>query len=232
MVTARRCSAQAAALFTSSCPITFSWPTATRSAWAPYPTGAIINGPKGQTAGGNIQVASFTFPGCSNAACANPVVNWNGSSVGGATIFPTGIVNCSPAFTNPVTKTAGSPCSTVAVDPNLRTPYVSTWTMEIQHAFTNNLSLEVGYVGDHGTKLIGFSDINQPVPSLVSPAVPTNTSAEQAARPFNATFPYLASIFQLSNQDLSNYNSLQATLTQRTSHGLAFTAGYTSPCPG
>ena len=181
------------------------------------PTGAIINS-LGQTAGGNIQVASFTFPAST--------VNWNGSSVGGATIFPTGVVNCFPGV-NSVTHTAGSACSTVAVDPNLRTPYVSTWTMEIQHAFTNNLSLEVGYVGDHGTKLIGFSDINQPVQSLVSPAVPTNTNAEQAARPFNAAFPYLASIFQLSNQDLSNYNSLQATLTQRTSHGLAFTAGYT-----
>src|ERR1700730_8612282 len=197
------------------------------------PTGAIING-QGQTAGGNIQVASFTFPGCTSAACPNPVVNWNGSSVGGATIFPTGVVNCSPAFTNPVTHTAGSPCSTVAVDPNLRTPYVSTWTMEIQHAFTNNLSLEVGYVGDHGTKLIGFSDINQPVQSLVAPpagknilSAPTCTACEQNARPFNTAFPYLASIFQLSNQDLSNYNSLQATLTQRTSHGLSFTAGYT-----
>jgi carboxypeptidase family protein/TonB-dependent receptor-like protein len=185
------------------------------------PTGAII-GANGQTAGGNIQVASFTF--------APAQVNWNGSSVGGATIFPTGLVNCSPAYTPPG-GLVGTPCNTVSIDPNLRTPYVTTWTMEIQHAFTNNLSLEVGYVGDHGTKLVGFSDINQPNPALIPSPTFANTTnctpCEQAARPYNQAFPYLASIFQLSNQDLSNYNSLQATLTQRTSHGLSFTAGYT-----
>ena len=182
------------------------------------PTGAIINS-LGQTAGGNIQVASFTF--------APAQVNWNGSSVGGATIFPTGAVNCSPSYTLPGSTTPGTPCSTVSVDPNIRTPYVSTWTFEIQHAFTNSLSLEVGYVGDHGSKLVGFSDINQPVQALVSPRTPNCTTCEQAARPYNAAFPYLAGIFQLSNQDLSTYNSLQATLTQRASHGLSFTAGYT-----
>jgi hypothetical protein len=185
------------------------------------PTGAII-GANGQTAGGNIQVGSFTF--------AAGQVNWNGSSVGGAPIFPTGAVNCSPAYTLPGSTSPGTPCSTVSVDPNLRTPYVTTWTMEIQHAFTNNLSLEVGYVGDHGTKLIGFSDINQPNPALIpnpTKCTANPTKCEQPVRPFNSGFPYLASIYQLSNQDLSTYNSLQATLTQRTSHGLSFTAGYT-----
>jgi hypothetical protein len=54
------------------------------------------------------------------------------------------------------------PCNTEAADPNLRTPYISTWTLTIQRAITNNLSLEVAYVGNHGTKLLGFSNINQP----------------------------------------------------------------------
>ena len=31
----------------------------------------------------------------------------------------------------------------------------------------------------------------------------------------------------LSNQDRSHYNALQVSLTQRTSHGLSFTAAYT-----
>jgi hypothetical protein len=111
---------------------------------------------------------------------------------------------------------AGTPCNTVAVNPNLRTPYVTTWTAEIQHSITNDLSLEVGYVGDHGTGLIGFRDINQLNPNLATPA-----------RPFGAQYPYLAFIYQISNQDFSNYNSLQATLTKRVSHGLSFTGGYT-----
>ncbi len=169
------------------------------------PTGAIIGGTTAnpQVGTGNIAVGSFTFPGSA--------VNWDGSSVGGATIFPTGAVNCTPSVV--INGVKGTPCNTVAVDPNLRTPYVTTWTAEIQHSFTNDLSLEVGYVGDHGTGLVGFRDINQPNPAGV--------------RPFGVQYPYLAFIYQLSNQDHSNYNSLQATLTKRVSHGLSFTGGYT-----
>ncbi|HEY2646691.1 MAG TPA: TonB-dependent receptor, partial [Candidatus Acidoferrales bacterium] len=162
------------------------------------PTGAIIGIPGNTMPGpGNIAVASFTFPAAS--------VNWNGSSVGGATIFPSGAVSC-----------VNSPCNTVAVDPNLRSPFVTTWTAEIQRSLTNDISLEVGYVGDHGSKLIGFRDINQLNPNLAKPV-----------RPYSNLYPYLAFIYQISNQDYSNYNSLQATLTKRASHGLSFTAGYT-----
>ena len=40
-------------------------------------------------------------------------------------------------------------------------------------------------------------------------------------------FPYLGSILVLSNLYKSNYNGLQATLQQRTAHGLSFLASYT-----
>ena len=49
------------------------------------------------------------------------------------------------------------------VDPNLRTPYVSNWSLDLQHSITSNLSLDIGYVGNHGTKLVSPIDINQPV---------------------------------------------------------------------
>jgi hypothetical protein len=169
------------------------------------PTDAIIGGTTAspQYGTGTIAVGSFTFPAAA--------VNWDGSSVGGAAIFPTGAVNCDSAVK--FAGVSGSPCNTVAVDPNLRSPYVTTWTAEVQRSITNDLSLEVGYVGDHGSDLIGFRDINQLNPTT-------------GLRPF-AQYPYLAFIYQISNQDHSNYNSLQATLTKRASHGLSFTAGYT-----
>lgn len=50
--------------------------------------------------------------------------------------------------------------------------------------------------------------------------------AEQNARPLTK-FPYLSYIPFYSNSNLSRYESLQTTLTQRLSHGLSFTAGYT-----
>ncbi len=137
-------------------------------------------------------------------------------------------------------------CAITGVNPNLRSPYVTTWTLVLEHAITNNLGLEVAYIGNHGTKLISLTDVNEPpigagwtqaaVSSCLMSAtdVPTpydncspDAAAEQAARPYNAKFPYLSYIDILGNGDTSNYNGLQTTLTERTSHGLSFVAGYT-----
>jgi hypothetical protein len=72
--------------------------------------------------------------------------------------------------------------------------------------------LEVGYVGNHGSRLTGFRDINQ-----------TDANGVHAF----TQFPYLNYINQISNDARSNYHSLQTTLTKRVSHGLSFIAGYT-----
>ena len=72
------------------------------------------------------------------------------------------------------------PCNIMAADRNLRTPYVSTWTINLQQAITNNLSVQAAYVGTHGTKLIGFQDINQPALSA---------AFSQSARPYYSKFP-------------------------------------------
>jgi carboxypeptidase family protein/TonB-dependent receptor-like protein len=214
------------------------------------PTGATIittrNGVTTTVPGsGNINVVTLTLPGAQltpqwkaqTGACAT------GSTACGA-IFPTAPVCGDGLGTDPF------PCSTEAVDPNLRSPYISTWTVNIERAITNNLTLEVGYVGDHGTKLPGFLNINQPAtgsgfapgeiafcnshlaaPSSPFVCDPSDASATQAQanRPYtlNGRFSYLGQIDRLQNLDNSNYNGLQVTLTQRASHGLSFVAGYT-----
>ena len=48
-----------------------------------------------------------------------------------------------------------------------------------------------------------------------------------AAQPFNKLFPYLNYIYWLSNSNVSNYNGLQFSLTQRSQHGLSYVIGYT-----
>ena len=166
------------------------------------PTGAIING-SGGTAGGSIAVGTVNFPGSS--------LNWDPAVTGiPGTVFPTTALNC---FANP--------CSILGMDRNLRTPYVYHWNVNVQHAFNNNLSLEVAYVGNHGSSLSGIRDINQNVHA--------NDFAgdEQSGRPFNAQFPYLSYIYQMGNIYRSNYNGLQATLNARNYHGLTMVAGYT-----
>jgi len=164
------------------------------------PTGALGVGPGGTQGSGSIAVGTVNFPG--------PSLHWFG------TVFPTGTINC-----------GANPCSILGMDRNIRTPYVWNWTLNVQHAFNNNLSLEVAYVGDHGSDLIGIHDINQVDPN--SPAEIACGHCEQNGRPFFNQFPYLSFIYQMGNIYQSNYNGLQTTLTARNYHGFTFVAGYT-----
>src|SRR5580698_9601391 len=136
-------------------------------------------------------------------------------------------VNCAPVLAsgNP-----GSPCPIMTVDRNLTTPYVWNWTLNLQHAFTPNVSVEAAYVGNRGSNLTGIRDINQPpVGSDYNPACADAflNSLDQLCLPYNSKFPYLINIFQMGNVYRSNYNGLQVTLNARNYHGLSMVAGYT-----
>ena len=120
---------------------------------------------------------------------------------------------------------AGAACSTVAMDPNIKNPYVGTWTVSLQHAITNNLSVEAAYVGDHAGNLPGIVDVNQA--PLGSGGANNCTTCEQVARPYYSKYPYLAYINEFQSVDRSNYNGLQATVTARNFHNLEFVMGYT-----
>jgi hypothetical protein len=100
---------------------------------------------------------------------------------------------------------------------NLTTPYVWNWNLNIQHSFSPNVTLEVGYVGNHGSNLVGIRDANQEAPG----------TDDQTSRPYNTRFPYLSNIFQMGNFYRSNYNGLQVTLNSRNYHGLSSVVGYT-----
>jgi len=205
------------------------------------PSGAVLCVSGSCVAGtGNIAAATFTPPP------SELTTNWQ--SNGAIPIFNGSLVACGDG--NPIAAnaypagspfasldgTAPGPCSTASYDRNLRTPYVETWNIDIQHSFTNNLSLDVAYLGNHGTKIFGTRDINAPAIGAGYSAAalsgcaadPTTCGTDQAeAGPFTSKFPYISYIDQLSNQDTSHYNALQVSLTQRASHGLSFTAAYT-----
>src|SRR3984893_8896042 len=54
------------------------------------------------------------------------------------------------------------PCDTNFVDPNIRTPRVTNWNLDIQRALTSNLTLDVAYVGNHSHGQARAVQINQP----------------------------------------------------------------------
>ena len=154
-------------------------------------TAVVIGVPCPQTLGGTNTLANISFKGAN--------LKWNG------VVFPQG---------GGLSCTSAVPCNLMGVDPNLKAPYVASWNVGVQHAFANNLSLELGYVGNRGERLVLFQDINQ-----INPAT--------GVRPYAASFPYLNFINYASNGAYSRFNSLQATLTKRMSHGVSFLAGYT-----
>ena len=168
------------------------------------PSGANCNPGEGRCPasgnfGGTINLAQATF--------LPPALGWNNSVV-----FPQAALSC----------TIASPCPLYAMDPHLKTPYMVNYNLGVQHSFGTNLSLDVSYVGNHGYDLLALSDVNQCLPN----PDPTQCISGQS-RPFFTQFPYLQIINEQTNAAHSNYNSLQTTLTQRTSHGLDFTVGYT-----
>jgi hypothetical protein len=148
-----------------------------------------------------------------------------------------------PTFTNPpwsstvptfsqagLSCTQAAPCTIYALDPHLKTPYMVNYNFGMQHSFGSNLSLDVSYVGNRGYNLLTQLDVNQCLLSTIvdTPLTPNPCKNNiSGGRPFFSKFPYLQIINEQTNVAHSNYNSLQATLTMRASHGLDFTAGYT-----
>jgi hypothetical protein len=175
------------------------------------PTGAVISG----TGTANQKTAGGTITAGNLAISPAVIPPWDSASplygnVSGTTI------NCDPV-TRPLGGLGSGPCPIMSVVRNLTTPYVWVWNLNVQHAFTPNVSLELAYVGNRGTNLTGIRDANQE-------ALGTN---DQTTRPQNAKFPYLSNIFQMGNFYRSNYNGLQATLSSRNYHGLSMVVGYT-----
>ena len=103
-------------------------------------------------------------------------------------------------------------------DPNQRTSYVQQYSFGIQRELTRNTLLDVAFVGNKGTKLAGFRNIN-------ARGVMTNANGAQSAGPR----PYAAfgDIQWMENRVASSYNSLQVGVDKRFSAGLSASASYT-----
>jgi len=107
------------------------------------------------------------------------------------------------------------------VDPNLRTPYIQNYNLNLQHELFRNGVFQVGYVGSNGTKLFRYRDINQPLNPSVSTARPFDNGP---FAPSGGTFFY---VNQLETTARSNYNALQISFTLRNRRGWTSSINYT-----
>jgi len=124
---------------------------------------------------------------------------------------------------------------------------VQNWDLEIQHQFTSDLILSVGYVGNHGTRLrSSIAQINNLNPQFFGLGNALNADIDPSAAPFQQfetlenmphtlaqarrPFPQYQSINTdccLENLGQSTYNALLAKLERRFHNGLNLLASYT-----
>jgi len=174
-------------------------------------------------------------------------VNWSGAGPV-VTLSPNPVNNLGFACGNGLTAFSGTtpaPCNLSALTPptGFKPDKVAAWNLSVQHAFTRSLSLNVAYVGTHGSNLRGTTDLNQPLPGIANGTSGAALENEQSRRIYTQNcpvafqfgvglnpaqcFPYLGQVLENLPNEVSNYNGLQTTLTQRLWHGLQVTAGYT-----
>lgn len=103
-----------------------------------------------------------------------------------------------------------------ALDTNLRTTYLSQWSLAIQHNLTRNTIAEIDYIGSQSRKL--------PIRwNADDCSVPGSLVCDPSVRPYKQ-FSY---IYEAANEGSSSYNALVAKLQRQFSGGLGFVANYT-----
>jgi Carboxypeptidase regulatory-like domain/TonB dependent receptor len=177
---------------------------------------------------GHLPYPAFFAPGPAYANFGvNPITEATGSGIIAAGQPAYGASDCS------------SECDDFSVDPNIRTPYIENYNLNIQQQITSKVVLEVGYVGSQGHRLWRFFDINQPnaqaihdaqCPGALGTTPGSDCSATAGATELEFAAPRVFSgpgvpggtfyIFQENSSGKSNYNSLQASLHVNDWHGI------------
>ena len=144
----------------------------------------------------------FTYAGYNQPTVANPLP----TNIFGVNVFP------------PVTFTSVPPLGSgfVAQPHDWVTPYVQEWNVGVDHAFGNNWSLSVTYVGSKGTHLGGNTYVNT-----------ANTPGPEPVAP-RSRLPNLLGVYNINGHWFnSSYNAGQVKIEKRYSQGLTLLGSYT-----
>ena len=100
---------------------------------------------------------------------------------------------------------------------NFKNAYVSSWNAVVQQALPGDMSLQVAYVANHGTRIDVAQNINEP----------SVYGQGSAYDPFNVAFGKTASVTEYFLGYSTNYESLQVQLKRRFTKGFGFTSAVT-----
>jgi hypothetical protein len=102
-----------------------------------------------------------------------------------------------------------------ATDPHYRDAQSAQWNLTLEHELTANTAVRASYVGESSYRLNVTVNMNQQIPSTVSP------------NPNPIPFPNWGTIFSTGNYGHESYNALQLQATHRMGNGLSYQANYT-----
>jgi Carboxypeptidase regulatory-like domain/TonB dependent receptor/TonB-dependent Receptor Plug Domain len=132
------------------------------------------------------------------------------------------------AFPIFIPRTPDSALAQGAIARNIRSPYTQQYNLGLQFEFARDFLWEAAFVGSKTTHLAGCVEFNQA--RLATPEHPINGQTETNNENIAARLPFqgLAGGSYICQTSFdANYNSLQTSLTKRTSHGLDFLVSYT-----
>jgi len=105
-------------------------------------------------------------------------------------------------------------------------PEIYQWNLGVERQLAGNLAATVTYVGSHGKNLTFPTNINA-VPESELSSSDTSGCGTGSTVNCNEPYPNYQGITGNLYQAISNYNSLQTSITKRLANGLSFSFNYT-----
>jgi hypothetical protein len=153
--------------------------------------------------------------------------------------FPVG-PQSEPPPCNAALNAAHASCAIYApegVEPNMHTPTVQEWSFTVQREITNNLMIQLGYVGSQAYHLVNYNDMNAIMPQVCAApqgCAAGGTKGAVSVVPQGTTYvppgtlpnPYTSYTQSFWYNGVSSYHALHVSLVKRVSQGLSFKVNY------
>ncbi len=104
-------------------------------------------------------------------------------------------------------------------------PRILQWNFSLQRAFGSDLSVELAYVASHGSGLNFPTDINA-IPENALSVSDANNCGSGTTVNCAEPYPIFLGLSGSTNNAITNYNSLQASIKKRMRNGLSFDFNY------
>ena len=140
-----------------------------------------------------------------------------------------------PTKGSPVNFSQYFPMDINVINPNFTSPYAMNFNLNVQRELPGAMIAQIGYVGAQGRHLELATEGNPisltgAAECAADPTCVQNRVLQHVLYPSHAEFApgdIFAGVGTQSTRGVSSYNSLQASLNKRFSHGLSFLLSYT-----